>query len=84
MLTNLTAVEDALTDDILGAYPRWISLGQVSNPRETSMGETGAFIAYGDQERERDLGVADGFSGLVMGKEDAMVSREILDILGID
>jgi hypothetical protein len=27
MLTNLTAVEDALTDEILGAYPRWISLG---------------------------------------------------------
>jgi len=47
------------------------------------MGETGAFIAYGDQERERDLGVSDGFSGIVMGKDDAMVSREILEILEI-
>ena len=47
------------------------------------MGETGAFIAYGDQQRERDLGVADGFSGLVIGKDEAMVSREILDILEI-
>jgi hypothetical protein len=27
MLTNLTAVEDVLTYEILGAYPRWISLG---------------------------------------------------------
>jgi len=32
---------------VVGAFPRWISLGQVSNPKNASMGETGAFIAYG-------------------------------------
>jgi len=27
MLANMTAIENALTDEILGAYPRWMSLG---------------------------------------------------------
>jgi len=49
MLTNMTAIENAIKNnkDIVGAFPRWISLGQVSNPKNASMGETGAFIAYG-------------------------------------
>ncbi len=47
MLTNLTAVESMLNEDVVGAFPRWISLGSVSNPVNKEMGETGSFIAYG-------------------------------------
>jgi hypothetical protein len=47
------------------------------------LGETGSFVAYGDHRLERDLGVANGFSGLLMNETDAMVSQEILDMLEI-
>ena len=32
---------------------------------------------------ERDLGVANGFSGMLLNETDAMVSQEILDMLDI-
>jgi hypothetical protein len=49
MMTNTSAVEEAIIDnpEIAGAFPRWISLGIVSNPKDVSMGETGSFVAYG-------------------------------------
>ena len=49
MLTNTTAVEEAISmnPEIVGAFPRWISLGAVSNPNDVSLGETGSFVAYG-------------------------------------
>ena len=48
-MTNTSAVEEAIIDnpEIAGAFPRWISLGIVSNPKDASMGETGSFVAYG-------------------------------------
>lgn len=49
MLTNTTAIKDAIGDnpDIAGVFPRWISLGTASNPNDESQGETGSFVAYG-------------------------------------
>jgi len=49
MLTNTTSIQNAIGDnpDIAGIFPRWISLGTVSNPNNQSLGETGSFITYG-------------------------------------
>ena len=48
-MTNTSAVEEAIGDnqEIAGAFPRWISLGIVSNPIDMSLGETGSFVTYG-------------------------------------
>ena len=49
MLTNTSAINEAIKNypEIAGAFPRWISLGTVSNPNDISQGETGSFVAYG-------------------------------------
>lgn len=38
MLTNATSIQDAIGDnpDVAGVFPRWISLGTVSNPNDES------------------------------------------------
>ncbi|CDW83103.1 permease-like protein [Stylonychia lemnae] len=85
-LLNLTAINREIKDisEIDGAYPRWIALAQVACPKSPELGDTGSFIAYGDQKLERDLGVSNGFPTNLMGKDDAIVSRDLLDIFGIE
>ncbi|TNV74243.1 hypothetical protein FGO68_gene7073 [Halteria grandinella] len=86
-LVNLTALQNSVglsNPDIEGLYPRWITLAQLSNPTDTSIESTGSFITHGDQRRERDLKVASGFPEVVMGKKDAIVSGEILEMLSLN
>jgi hypothetical protein len=49
MLTNTSAISESIRDnpEISGVFPRWISLGTVSNAYDMSLGETGSFVAYG-------------------------------------
>ena len=49
MLTNTSAISESIKDnpEISGVFPRWISLGTVSNPEDLNQGETGSFVAYG-------------------------------------
>eukprot|EP00347_Sterkiella_histriomuscorum_P012753 403367353 len=84
-LMNLTAVNLHVHNisDITGAYPRWMGLAQVANPNSLQLGDTGSFIAYGDQKLERDIGVANGFPTDLMTKDDAIVSRDLLDIFDL-
>ena len=42
---------------------------------------TGSFITHGDQRKERDLKVANGFPEVLMSQTDAIVSQELLDML---
>ena len=46
---NMTVLKDEIKDntDIEGAYPRWITLAKISNPRNYSAGESGSFVTYG-------------------------------------
>lgn len=48
-LTNLSVIEQEIkgNPDVIGAFPRWISLAQISNPYKLQLGDTGTFVIYG-------------------------------------
>ena len=94
VLTNTTKIREALdgNPDIEGIFPRWITLGQVYNPEDLDADFTGSFIIYGvsplsynlqDQRLERDIGVANGFPEVLLSRDEAIVSQEILDMLDV-
>ena len=48
-LTNMTTITDSIVgnSEIEGAYPRWVTLGQISNPLDSTQGVTASFISHG-------------------------------------
>ncbi|CDW88470.1 permease-like protein [Stylonychia lemnae] len=84
-LLNMTAILQEIRDipEIVGAFPRWMAMCQVANSNKQAAGDTGSFIIYGDQKLERDIGVANGFPNHLLKENEAMVSKDLMGMLGL-
>jgi len=47
--------------DILGVYPRWLGIGNLSRQNENATLNLNTVFNLGDSDKENRLGVAEGF-----------------------
>lgn len=71
--------DDPYLDD---AFPRWLATTKLFNPLSRNQ-NTSAVAIIGDSRKERDIGVAEGFTTYVLQKDEIMVPEIILNILGL-
>ena len=66
-LINFTLIEDKLKDapECDGVFPRWLANTRLVNPNMNEKYTTATAI-IGDSRKERDIGVAQGFSTYVL------------------
>lgn len=75
---NGTALEQQLSrvDFVEALFNRWYFVATLRNPERTD--RTGGFVVMGDSRKERDIGVANGFTSQVFGKWEAFISSPVM------
>jgi hypothetical protein len=83
-LINYTLVNERLQNvsECDGAFPRWLASTRLVNPMISDKHTTATAI-IGDSRKERDIGVASGFTTYVLQKDEIMVPEDILGVLGL-
>jgi len=81
---NYTSVMEQISNDpnLDDAFPRWLATTKLINPQSRIL-STSAVAIIGDSKKERDIGVAQGFTTYVLQKDEIMVPEIILNILGL-
>jgi len=65
-----------------GGFPRWMALSKAFNNQDRSK-HTSAYAILGDTKLERDIGVADGFPNMILGRGELIVIKDLLNVLGL-
>jgi len=83
--TNYTDIEDKVSSGSLvrGATPRWVVIGRVLNPLQTSLNSSSAFLII-DSEREREIGLGREWDHPDLNSLEVHVTASLLRLLQIE